>query len=70
MFGNDRLQMRRMFTDSWHKSKQGAPLEPLEQMIVEIIQLHPEYHKMLEDPDGSLDRDFMPEEGQTNPFLH
>ncbi|MET0024407.1 MAG: DUF1841 family protein [Sedimenticola sp.] len=70
MFGNDRLQMRRMFTDSWQKSKQGAPLEPLEKMIVEIIQQHPEYHKMLEDPDGSLDRDFMPEEGQTNPFLH
>ncbi|OOZ36633.1 DUF1841 family protein [Solemya velesiana gill symbiont] len=70
MFGNDRLQMRRMFTDSWQKLKQGTPLEPLEQMITEIIKQHPEYHKMLEDPAGSLDRDFMPEEGQTNPFLH
>ncbi|MES9874342.1 MAG: DUF1841 family protein [Candidatus Sedimenticola sp. PURPLELP] len=70
MFGNDRLQMRRMFSDSWLKFKQGTSMEPLEQLIVEIINKHPEYHKMLDDPAASLDRDFTPEDGQTNPFLH
>ncbi len=70
MFGNDRTQMRRMFTDSWTKMQQGMPLEPLEQLVAEIVRQHPEYHAMLEKPDSALQRDFLPEGGETNPFLH
>jgi hypothetical protein len=70
MFGNDRTQMRRMFTDSWTKMQQGMTLEPLEQLVAEIVRQHPEYHAMLEKPDSALQRDFLPEGGETNPFLH
>lgn len=70
MFGNDRTQMRRMFTDSWKKFQQKQPMEPLEQLITEIITQHPEYHNMLAQPDAVLDKDYQPEQGQTNPFLH
>ncbi|MCW8947386.1 MAG: DUF1841 family protein [Sedimenticola sp.] len=70
MFGNDRTQMRRFFTETWRKAKAGEVLIPLEQLISGIIQQHPEYHSLLESPDSSLDKDFLPDGGETNPFLH
>ncbi len=45
-------------------------MEPLEAQIADVIALHPEYHAPLEDPEGALDRDYTPEGGQSNPFLH
>ena len=70
MFTNDRTKMRRVFTESWRKQQEGLPMEPLEKVIAQIVQQHPEYHRLMEDPDAALDRDFTPEGGQTNPFLH
>jgi len=70
VFGNDRTELRRMFIHSWQKFQQKQPLEPLEQLISEIIAQHPEYHAMLAQPDAVLDKDYQPEQGQTNPFLH
>ncbi|MES9884590.1 MAG: DUF1841 family protein [Sedimenticola sp.] len=70
MFGNDRIQMRRIFTEAWRKSQEKLPLEPLEQVIANIIELHPEYHRMLSKGEELLDRDFLPEGGKENPFLH
>jgi len=35
-----------------------------------VIQAHPEYHALLEGEDRALARDFLPEHGETNPFLH
>jgi hypothetical protein len=70
MFGNDRNQIRQVYTEAWRKHRNHEPLEPLEQMIVGVVGLHPEYHALLENPDTSIDRDWLPEEGETNPFLH
>jgi len=70
MFGNDRTEMRRVFTEAWRKQRDKEPLDPLEQLIAAIIQQHPEYHRLIEDPESALDRDFQPEAGQSNPFLH
>jgi len=42
----------------------------LESIIAEVIRLHPEYHRYLEDGGNSLDKDWLPEGGETNPFLH
>jgi hypothetical protein len=42
----------------------------LEQIAAGIIALHPEYHALIEDADRHLDRDFKPESGDVNPFLH
>ncbi|MDH5472441.1 MAG: DUF1841 family protein [Gammaproteobacteria bacterium] len=66
MFGNDRNQLRKAYNDAWVKFQQGLPLQPLEQQIVSVIKEHPEYHKQI----SNLMTDFLPEAGQTNPFLH
>lgn len=69
MFGNDRNELRQMFYTAWRNFNNNAPLQPLEQMIAGIIQLHPEYHSLLED-ETTIDKDFTPEMGTSNPFLH
>lgn len=70
MFSNDRMQLRRFFIDTWSKQKNEAQLDPMEKIVANIIQQHPEYHSMLEQQDLALDKDFLPEAGETNPFLH
>jgi hypothetical protein len=70
MFNPTRDQVRRFFFDAWRKYRDGAPLEGLETVAVEIALLHPEYHPVLDDPERHVDRDYTPEGGQTNPFLH
>lgn len=70
MFSNDRTKLRQVYIDAWQKHCSQQPLEQLDQIIVNIIQLHPEYQKLLQDPDKALDADFPPEAGQSNPFLH
>jgi len=70
IFANDRHSLRRMFIDAWRKAREGGVMEPLEVRIAEVIGEHPEYHAMLERGDAALDRDWPPEAGETNPFLH
>ena len=69
MFGSDRTALRRTFAEAWRKDRQGLPLEPLQALIVEVIGAHPEYHRTVED-ERSLERDYLPDAGQSNPFLH
>jgi hypothetical protein len=70
IFNQNRNQLRQFYFDVWKKYQSKATLEPVEQVIAEIILKHPEYHTMLEHPDSTLDREYLPEAGQTNPFLH
>lgn len=70
MFTQDRQSYRQVFMDTWAKSRAGQPLEPLEAQILQILRLHPEYQGLLEDPGTNLDRDWLPEGGESNPFLH
>ena len=70
LYGNNRDEIRRAYCAAWDKHRQGLALEALEQQIVAVIALHPEYHTLLGDPDAALSRDYTPEMGQTNPFLH
>lgn len=65
-----RDQLRQVYIDAWSKRRAALPLEPLEMQIADVIELHPEYQRALEKPDTVLDRDFSPESGQSNPFLH
>jgi hypothetical protein len=62
--------MRRIFTEAWRKLRENEPLDPLEQLIVRIVHQHPEYHVLLETEEAALDRDYRPEDGESNPFLH
>ncbi len=65
-----REQLRAMYFAAWDKARRGAPLEPLERQLAELIERHPEYHALLARPEVSLEREFTPEGGQSNPFLH
>jgi hypothetical protein len=47
-----------------------APLTPLEAMALAIVVEHPEYHAVLADRERYLEREWTPEGGETNPFLH
>jgi hypothetical protein len=69
MFGQDRTELRQMFFTAWSKHQNKQLMQPLEAVVARIIELHPEYHKLLENQD-TLDKDYTPEMGQTNPFLH
>ncbi len=70
MFSQDRDRLRRYLAAAWAKASAGAPLEPLEHQIADLVRGHPEYQSLLGDPEGAIGRDFAPEAGQTNPFLH
>lgn len=48
---------------------EGAPLEPLEDMVARIVDEHPQYHSLLGD-DVAVDKNFTVSEGRANPFLH
>jgi hypothetical protein len=65
-----RSDLRGMYVEAWRKHCSGMPMEPLEAQIVEVITEHPEYHALLSDRDTALAKDFAPESGKENPFLH
>ena len=69
MFGQDRQRLRRYYLQAWEKQQSGGTMEPLEKLIASVIGQHPEYHTMLRS-DDALDKDFTPDKGQSNPFLH
>lgn len=69
MFNQDRNQMRQVFFDCWKAHKEKAPLDAMQKIIAHIIELHPEYHAILEN-EAELKKEYTPEQGETNPFLH
>jgi hypothetical protein len=70
MFNPSRDQVRQFFFDVWAKYRAGHPLTGAEQAALDAILTHPEYHPILDQPEQYKDRDFLPESGETNPFLH
>ena len=70
MFTPSRDEARRFLTEAWAKHRADAPMSPLEAMAAGLIGLHPEYHAVIENPERHVDRDWQPESGETNPFLH
>lgn len=70
MFNPSREQARRFYFDTWAKHRASQPLTDLEKIALTVMLLHPEYHSLLDKPDHYVDKDYSPEAGQTNPFLH
>ena len=70
MFSPSRDQARQFFFDTWRKYGSGEALSDLEKIALAVITLHPEYHALLGDASRNLDRDYAPEDGAANPFLH
>lgn len=70
MFNPSREQVRRFFCDAWSKHLNRLPLVGAEVTAVDIISRHPEYQELLSHTEAALDKDWTPEGGETNPFLH
>ena len=69
MFNPSRDQVREFFIETWRKHRANEVLTPLEAIALDWIIEHPEYHAVLMD-EGATQADYLPEGGQTNPFLH
>ena len=65
-----REEIRRIYQQVWRKMQQRSLLEPMESVIAEVIEIHPEYQPLLEENEDLDKLEFTPEQGQTNPFLH
>ncbi|MFP5403392.1 MAG: DUF1841 family protein [Gammaproteobacteria bacterium] len=70
MFNPSRDQVHQFFFDVWAKYRAGQPLAGAEQPALDAVLAHPEYHALLEQPERYRDRDWLPEGGEANPFLH
>lgn len=70
MFNPSRDQVRQFFFGVWEKYRSKQFLEGAETLALETILAHPEYHTLMDQPDRYLGKDYLPEFGETNPFLH
>jgi len=70
MFNPSVQDVRNFFFNTFQKGTQQQPLSALEKMAFSIIIEHPEYHVILKNPDKYRGFNWLPEVGETNPFLH
>jgi hypothetical protein len=70
MFNPTRDQARDFLFALWEKHRANVALTALENVALAVILEHPEYQAMLCDPGRYRDREWKPEGGETNPFLH
>ena len=71
LFNPTLKEVRQFFYHAWHKSLANQALAPIETIAVKWMRVHPEYHAVLNGPIEALESaQFLPEDGQTNPFLH
>jgi len=70
VFDPTRDQARRFFIDAWRKHLARDVVSPLEDAAIRLVALHPEYHGLLAEGEAALQREWTPESGEANPFLH
>ena len=71
MFNPSREQARRFLIETLAKKRSRALMTPLETVAAEWLVLHPEYFSAFESGDeDALRKDYTPEGGAPNPFLH
>jgi hypothetical protein len=68
-YTSERDKLRQFYVDTWQKVRFSLPMDAMEQMVARVIELHPEYHVMLNN-EKHLGNEYKPEDGETNPFLH
>jgi hypothetical protein len=68
IFGQDRDELRRMYREAWRRFRASEVLTPLQAQIANVVGEHPEYQGVIEST--STTTEFMPEGGQSNPYLH
>ena len=70
MYDVNTHDVRRYFGHVWQNRLNPLQLDALQQKALRIIEAHPEYQTYLERIEDYLDKDWTPEQGETNPFLH
>lgn len=70
MFAPSREQVRELFFETWRKYSEGQPLAGIEHIALNVLLDHPEYRGAVEQRERYLEREYFPELGETNPFLH
>jgi hypothetical protein len=70
MFQPSQHDVRRFFCETYRRTQQGLPLEPMQAQAAPWISEHPEYHADLADEAVALAAVYTVDEGRTNPFLH
>ena len=70
MFTPSRDEARRFMIAAWRKFRAGEPLSGLERTVASLVAMHPEYHAVVDDGERHLEREWTPDGGATNPFLH
>ena len=61
--------VRRFFCGVYAKARTDAPLEPMEMLVSQWIDEHPEYHATLSDVDAALRDMTKADPNAENPFL-
>lgn len=62
--------VRRFFCGVYAKARTSTPLEPMEMLVSQWIDEHPEFHAELADVDAALARMHEVDPTRENPFLH
>src|SRR5258706_7107934 len=70
MFSPSRDEARTFLVDAWAKHGAQQAMTALENVAAGLVAMHPEYHATFEQPERSVERDYSPEAGDINPFLH
>jgi hypothetical protein len=70
MFNPSRDEARRFFIEAWRKRRERAPGTAMEILVADIIEAHTEYHALYELGEDGLTKEWTPDMGETNPFLH
>jgi hypothetical protein len=70
LFNPSRDQVRQFFFETWSRFSANQGLSDLEAIALEVMQMHPEYHPVLDAPARYREQAYFPEMGETNPFLH
>ncbi len=68
--GISREQLRKTYVDAWARARAGVPLTPLEALIADVVALHPEYRRFVEDAAGAIAFDHRNGGERENPFPH
>lgn len=70
MFNPSVADVRNFFFDTYGRGVAGQALTDLEKIAFRVIVEHPEYAQVLSNKDKYLQLNWLPESGETNPFLH
>jgi len=68
--GYTRDQLRQSYADAWRKHLARTPLTPLESLIADVIERHPEYQAIVSDAQAAAAFEPLAGGFQENPFLH